>query len=385
VLDATRGRRPLPGWLAWLGSDWVGDRAPVAFGRSGIAIRPTTLLLVLALAVAVVGSAIFVGGRVVHPAPEVARPDHLAYAIDGDLYVADWDGTHPVRIADGDLNHGYWHPRWSSDGSHLLYEEAASDGSIVHISDARGEVRATFPGWISAWSPDGLRIATWAAEFRGIDIYGLDGGLQSRIDWPTELVSGEQGPIWSPDGTRIVVPERASNGDIRLWSLPLSGDPPGPLSAETKNVFGPVFSPDGTALADDSEAGLVVSASDGTRPRVLVASDTTGFPIADPVWSQSSDRIVVGWGRGFGADEKSLRLVDAATAEAITLTSGRFWGIRPLGWSPGGDRILFAMTELNELADAGRTSLWVINADGSDLQRLVDGAEDGDWQRVPVR
>ena len=52
----------------------------------------------------------------------------LAYGIDGDIYVADADGSNPLRIADGaSSNHGncggYWGegPIWSPDGRYLAY------------------------------------------------------------------------------------------------------------------------------------------------------------------------------------------------------------------------------------------------------------------------
>jgi len=35
------------------------------------------------------------------PTPTPARSGSLAYGVDGDIYVAEWDGSNPVKIADG--------------------------------------------------------------------------------------------------------------------------------------------------------------------------------------------------------------------------------------------------------------------------------------------
>ena len=107
-------------------------------------------------------------GRLIPPA---AAPGTLAYILDGDVYVADPDGSNAVKIANGVsaddcVGHAgeYWAegPLWSPDGRYLAYRQrdcsnSESFGSVV-ISDAEGNVIATFPsgapGWKIAWSPD---------------------------------------------------------------------------------------------------------------------------------------------------------------------------------------------------------------------------------------
>jgi len=49
--------------------------------------------------------------------------------------------------------------------------------------------------------------------------------------------------------------------------------------------------------------------------------------------------------------------------------------LRVIEFSREGDRILFSRTE-----DMGVSSLWSINADGSDLRRLVSRIEWADWR-----
>lgn len=135
VIDASRRHRPRPAWLAGPGSHWVGE-APNAGSSSGVRSLPrlrvrwsTALILLLAL-VALLGGAILVGARLAQPPPlPTGRLGHLAYGLDGDIYVADWDGRNPVRITDGPpilpsgditcASYGGEGPMWSPDGRYL--------------------------------------------------------------------------------------------------------------------------------------------------------------------------------------------------------------------------------------------------------------------------
>jgi Tol biopolymer transport system component len=96
-----------------------------------------------------------------------------------------------------------------------------------------------------------------------------------------------------------------------------------------------------------------------------------------PAWSPTGDRIAFISGNG-----TELRLLDVATgtvtlltetggSHRISVTAGRL-----VEFSPEGDRILFSLTEDE---GAGASSLWTVDADGSDLRRLVAGTAWGDW------
>jgi Tol biopolymer transport system component len=146
----------------------------------------------------------------------------LAYGIDGDIFVADWDGANAVRIADGGPANEcgglgeYWGegPIWSPDGRYLAYrhtdcQAARDEWWDVVISDPNGNVVATFPseGWDISWSPDSTRVATWVRWGETIGIYGLDGVRQATLTVPPGwMASGDFDPVWLPDGTSLPVP-----------------------------------------------------------------------------------------------------------------------------------------------------------------------------------
>jgi Tol biopolymer transport system component len=72
-------------------------------------------------------------------------------------------------------------------------------------------------------------------------------------------------------------------------------------------------------------------------------------------------------------------VLDVATRTVTVLVeagaSDTLWR-GPVAFSPEGDRILFSRTEVE---GAGASSLWSVNADGSDLRRLVARTAVGDW------
>jgi dipeptidyl aminopeptidase/acylaminoacyl peptidase len=97
-----------------------------------------------------------------------------------------------------------------------------------------------------------------------------------------------------------------------------------------------------------------------------------GARVWKPVWSPTGDRIAFTSGNG-----TELRVVDVATG-TVTLLAEKDGSdiLLVLDFSPEGDRILFSRAEDRGI---GPSSLWSVNADGSDLRRLVTGTNWGDW------
>jgi Tol biopolymer transport system component len=327
------------------------------------------------------------------PAPTPARLGALAYAVEGDIFVAEWDGSNPVRIADGrppsDCGDGSMAgtgeyfvaagPIWSPDGRHLAYRHADCDGPRdawwdVVISDREGNVVRSFPseGWGISWSPDSTRVAVWVSwgeEPRTIGVYGLNGERQTLLTGMPPW--GEADPVWSPDG-----------GSLMLgldWEIPLDGSTPRQLPwADLRGAAWETLSPDGSRVAYTTRTSLGVAAADGSDPEEMFGD----CPCGSIAWSPTGDRIAFTSG-----NSTELRLLDVATGTVtlLTETEGSDMLLVLAGgvfeFSPEGDRILFSTT--GDWSTSGsstlESSLWSINADGSDLRRLVTGTGYGDW------
>lgn len=296
----------------------------------------------------------------------------LAYGVDGDIYVADADGSNAVRIVDGRPPHEcgggeYWAegPIWSPDGRYLAFRRTDCQTPRekwwdLVISDRKGNVVASIPGqgWRIAWSPDSTRVAVWIRWGETIGIYGLDGVRQTVLTVPDGWMAlGDLDPVWSRDGEALVVP----NGVV----IPVDGSEPRRLP---RAVGWATYSPDGSHLASDPNGSLVVAQADGSLPE-----EPSSPWFGAPVWSPSGDRIAFA-SRGW----HELRVFDmvTGTTRALARNDSRY-GLWPIEFSSDGNQILYAKSERRGV---GVVSLWTVEANGSHPHRLVAGTGWGDWR-----
>ena len=314
------------------------------------------------------------------PRPAPAASGTLAYTIDGDVYVADQDGSNAVKIADGHGddrcggggdggNYSAEGSIWSPDGRYLAYRYSdcsnpESFGGV--ISDAEGNVLAKFPrdGWQIAWSPDSTRVAVWDSLFETIGVYGLDGARQTQLTMPPGWEpQGDHDPAWMPGGTSLMV------DDVEV---PLDGATPRQLPLPASAAW-TTYSPDGSLVAYGTPGSLTVARSDGSEPREVFGDWGGGL-----AWSATGDRIAFTTHlRSPAFSSAELRVLDVATGSVTLLTEvGRGSWLEVIGFSPKGDRIRFSRTED---PTAGESSLWSIGVDGSGARLVVAGTMDGEW------
>ena len=109
--------------------------------------------------------------------PSVRR---LAMGLEGDLWLLPLRGGEAERLVDG--NGALFGPRWSPDGTRLLYQSRSNDGDALWVMDlSTGESRPLGDRHRQdpAWHPDGDRIV-FAADRHGT---GLD-------LWETDIATG---------------------------------------------------------------------------------------------------------------------------------------------------------------------------------------------------
>jgi hypothetical protein len=233
---------------------------------------------------------------------------------------------------------------WSPTAEVLAISTLSSCGAAVRsnvylIDGASGVGRPLIDGDFQAdisWAPDGRMLAALvdltgpcAQVSAGLDVITVDLATRHQtVVWP----DGTTVPIWTPDGSRMIV-----QGASDLATVKLDG------SARSEIVSDPfiesaALSPDGSHLAYTvSSPNLPKNAYGGTDTLFVGGIDgQAAVPIADKVWNN------------------------------VTMPT----------WSPTGAWLAFVRSPLGTRSDRtsirDQRSLWVVRPDGSDLHLVLD-------------
>ena len=352
------------------------------------------------------------------------------------VYVIRADGSDLKRLTPTEKYAGT--PRWSPDGTRLVYYETTAEGGwharsgaavqgttqLVTIDVATGRrvgltrepTTKLWPQWMADGSIKYLaRFPGGEAELQTVNEGSVTVGSRG------EFIN----PSWSPDGSQVVyfrtLPNQPESAMLPAFSMQdefeltmttawfqvfsprgdrLAVATAGGARIEVANVDGtdrreifsrqgamalsPAWSPDGRQIAFGvggffrpagyPSAQLVVVRADGTAIRTITGDDANN---GFPSWSPDSTRIVY---------KKNRHLVITSLADGSTtpLTSpGPQFDNFPQ-WSPKGDQIVFT-------SDRGHDSdyrLFSVKPDGTDLRQIPsstrgDGhsawSPDGEW------
>lgn len=177
-------------------------------------------------------------------------------------------------------------------------------------------------------------------------------------------------PAYSPRGKRIVFVRAFSQRD--LWTMRGNGGAKRRLtSTRGEDESSPAWSPDGSEIAFEVDKpltaqGIWIVGSDGRQARRL----TTGSD-SHPTWSPDGSEIAF-------ARSGAVYSVPAAGGAPTQLTfpgsdsDGEPYVDLDPAWSPVGSLILFASSRGDPTETADQLDLWVMNADGSDVQRVTN-------------
>ena len=199
------------------------------------------------LAIALLGGVLLAGGVLPDPSP-IHRLGHLAYELDGDVWIADPDGTDAVLIADGDEGRRFQSPQWSRDGRTLsvyAFDPRTADPYVLYQADGDGRglrqvVRDDF-GWVTDVSPSGGQRLFFVPNDALLTIVDAEGRLV-EVPAPAGFVNWNYPgqASWMPDGTRIVVgactTSNCKGGIHALFSVPVSGGLPTRLTPDDADI-----------------------------------------------------------------------------------------------------------------------------------------------------
>ena len=315
----------------------------------------------------------------------VLAPDGrtLAYAAGPEgamrIYVRRRDGGRAVPVS-GELPGDHCRPRWSPDGSRLLFQAA---GGIWLVPALGGVPRAVVPALPTAavralypeWSPDGRSLA-WVRR-DSVMIRAVDGGTDRVAGTLPEAHS----LAWSPDGRWIAAVSgnegfaygaAASTMDVgfssigniapsSVWLVPVDGGEP------VRVVAGDHLNTSPAWLAPNRL--VFVSDRDGTRDLFVVPLHDAGQPDGAP------RRLTT----GLDAHTVSVQLDGRALAYSVFAQRSNVWALAIPAGGAVGTTAAMPVTTGSQIVEAMEVS-----PDGKWLAFDADGTESQDLYRVPL-
>ena len=258
----------------------------------------------------------------------------------------------------------------SGRSASLMFTTGEKGAAFAITTGAPGDI--TNP----AWSPDGKKVVYHAGQLATMHHYSRTPGSKVLNHDPRfELVFGSGFPAVSPDGRVIALSERVPDDDrssLVLWDT--DGTNPRRIYHDQRFVMGLQWSQDGQRIAfgaggffdlrKTEPARIMTIRPDGSEPRAVTSGiGNAGFPS----WSPDGSQIVYRFWTDQGA--QGLRIVNVATGAVRTLTTA--YDTLPV-WSPKGDSIAFNRYAKDERFLYDEFDIYVIRPDGTGLKRLTD-------------
>ena len=301
------------------------------------------------------------------------------------IWVADSTGRNPRQIT-GDSSEAVVHtgPRWSPDGSKLVFRRIESIKSDIVAVDVVGQrlTRITNDNAINmdpVWAPDGRHIYFTSSRGGGLNLWRVRLDPDGTTSAPAQLTTGagdDIQPTVGAGGERVAFAVRGINSD--LWRLPVSpvtGLPAGkpePWVRTTRVESRGAWSPDGRTIAFNSdrlgEMNIWLRGPADSAERQLTRGPGGDY---QPSWSPDGKRLVFFSARSGHGDIWSVETSDGTLTR---LTDDPATDTNPF-YSPDGTRVAFVSDR------GGRSELWIMNADGSAQRRVASVVAGGHFLR----
>ena len=304
----------------------------------------------------------------------------VAFASDRDGQLRIWlkqvSGEAEAPLTDGPDDF----PRFSPDGSEILFARASGDGrSLYRAAVLGGEARRVVENATEGdWAPDGARIAFLrlksenGATVSTVGVVARDGSNPREV---ANVPAGLRAPRWSPDGRTLAMV--TSSGSLLAGAQqPVvlvdvrSGETQAiPAPDPRRTLSAPAWAADRELVYLQAES---VAAAAGSAGR-LVFQDADSGEVRARLWSPSTAQVldILGDGRvvfDTRSPRQNLRETVLGTlgegTEARWLSRGESTDRQPV-YSPDGDSVAFSSNR------GGGMNLWVVSTSTGRLRRIT--------------
>ena len=270
-------------------------------------------------------------------------------------------------------------PSCSLDGERIAFDASWAGPRRIWVADDRGRNPQQVTSDASEavvhvrprWSPDGSHLVFQSIERTKFDIRVVDLGSR-RLSWVTNDHIQDVCPVWAPSGHLYFSSYRS--GGLNVWRIPVaaSGEPSGLLQQMTTGAGQDVQA----AISRDGRRLLFTTLRQNADVWRLPVSPETGRPRGEPekviattredsrgAWSADGRWIVFNSDRSGEMNIWVHSFEDGATRP---LTSGPGGDFQP-SVSPDGRRIVFFSSR------AGTVDVWMVGVEGGRPRRLTGG------------
>jgi Tol biopolymer transport system component len=252
-----------------------------------------------------------------------------------DLYAVAADGSSLTKLT-GDGKE-YYGPRWSPDGTHMVYARA----------DARDQ------------SCKGCPASLWVAN--------ADGGSPRLLTTPTDSAYSDAGASWSPDATQLLFTRSYFDKASEVFAVPAAGGPARDLHISgSAAAWGPTRIA-WVDIAAQPNSIWTALPDGGDRHKLAEAAGDDVFGALS--WSHDGR---LAYRRGHAG---AVVIVSGGAQQEVQLPLTQ---IDSLAWSPDGTRFVIAGWRVGTTVP----DVYTVRTDGTDLTRLTTDfdAVSADWR-----
>jgi Tol biopolymer transport system component/serine/threonine protein kinase len=312
----------------------------------------------------------------------------VAFAWDGekrdnfDIYVKAMDDARPLRLTSNPAHE--FGPAWSPDGRHIAFYRIVNDHAEIWMKPASGGAErklgdatltdSTYSGL--SWSPDGKRLVlpdrATAGSSLGLFLLSIETGEKQRLTSPPSEYIGDLRPRFSSDGKMVAFVRAIYDTKNAIYLLAVDtearalGEPRKLIPDQPTGVGGLDWTADDRhivfSVTQPAGANLWIVPVFGGSPELLIGSGENAVDISV---SRSGNRLVYTkdtidsniW-RIPGVNSIAKRSADVRLIASTQLDE------EPQ-FSPDGKKIAFGSSR------SGRYSIWVSGSDGLDAVELT--------------